>query len=71
VIPLTLARIAEVVGGRLHAADGQVLVTGSVEFDSRRVGPGDLFVAVPGVRVDGHDFAAAACWPPARWTCRR
>ena len=33
-------------------------VTGAVEFDSRKVGPGDLFVAVPGERVDGHDFAA-------------
>jgi UDP-N-acetylmuramyl-tripeptide synthetase len=28
--------------------------------DSRRAGPGDLFVAVRGLRSDGHDFAAAA-----------
>ncbi|HWE90317.1 MAG TPA: UDP-N-acetylmuramoyl-tripeptide--D-alanyl-D-alanine ligase [Pseudonocardiaceae bacterium] len=62
-IPLTLARIAELVGGRLDgtdAAHGAELVTGAVEFDSRRIGPGDLFVAVPGERVDGHDFAARA-----------
>ena len=29
-------------------------------YDSRRVGPGTLFFAVPGVHVDGHDFAASA-----------
>ncbi len=29
-------------------------------IDSREVRPGDLFVALPGERVDGHDFAAAA-----------
>lgn len=28
--------------------------------DSRRVGPGDLFVCIPGEHFDGHDFAAAA-----------
>jgi len=59
-IPLTLGEIAAVTGGRLHNATGDETVTGSVEFDSRQVGPGGLFVAVPGERVDGHDFAAAA-----------
>lgn len=29
-------------------------------YDSRRVGPGTLFFAVPGVHVDGHDFVASA-----------
>ncbi|MGH3880919.1 MAG: UDP-N-acetylmuramoyl-tripeptide--D-alanyl-D-alanine ligase [Actinophytocola sp.] len=59
-IPLTLAEIAEATGGRLHNADQTTLVTGSVEFDSRRVGPGGLFVALPGDRVDGHEFAERA-----------
>jgi len=59
-IPLTLAEIADVTGGRLHNADGAATVTGSVEFDSRHLGAGGLFVAVPGERVDGHDFAAVA-----------
>jgi len=31
-----------------------------VTDDSRRVGPGSLFVAVPGGHVDGHDFLEAA-----------
>jgi UDP-N-acetylmuramoyl-L-alanyl-D-glutamate--2,6-diaminopimelate ligase len=34
-------------------------VTG-VTHDSRTVGPGTLFVAVPGLHVDGHDFLARA-----------
>jgi UDP-N-acetylmuramoyl-tripeptide--D-alanyl-D-alanine ligase len=59
-IPLTLAEVAEAVGGRLHRASGSEVVTGTVEFDSRRIGPGGLFVAVPGERVDGHSFAAQA-----------
>lgn len=60
-IPMTIARIAEIVGGRLCDVDdpGKV-VSGSVEFDSRKVGSGGLFLALPGARVDGHDHAAAA-----------
>jgi len=32
----------------------------SVQDDSRRVGPNTLFVAIPGLRVDGHDFVVDA-----------
>ncbi len=60
-IPMTLERIAEVVGGTLHDADDpSAEVTGTVEFDSRKIGPGGLFLALPGARSDGHDHAAAA-----------
>lgn len=59
-IPLTLAEVAAATGGRLVAADPTATVTGSVEFDSRKVAPGGLFVAFPGERVDGHDYAATA-----------
>jgi UDP-N-acetylmuramoyl-L-alanyl-D-glutamate--2,6-diaminopimelate ligase len=38
---------------------GEVEVT-SVAFDSRRVRPGSLFCCVPGLRTDGHRFAAEA-----------
>jgi UDP-N-acetylmuramoyl-tripeptide--D-alanyl-D-alanine ligase len=57
--PLTLAEVAAVTGGRLHRTDGSGRVT-SVEFDSRAIGPGGLFLALPGERADGHDFAPAA-----------
>ncbi|MGH3823709.1 MAG: UDP-N-acetylmuramoyl-tripeptide--D-alanyl-D-alanine ligase [Pseudonocardiaceae bacterium] len=59
-IELTLAEVASAVGGVLHGCSGTEIITGGVEFDSRRVTPGGLFVAVPGERVDGHDFAVAA-----------
>jgi UDP-N-acetylmuramoyl-tripeptide--D-alanyl-D-alanine ligase len=59
-IALTLAEVAAAVDGRLVAADPAIRVTGPVEFDSRKVVPGTLFVAFPGERVDGHDFAARA-----------
>lgn len=31
-----------------------------IEFDSRKISPGDLFLALPGETHDGHDFAEAA-----------
>ena len=58
-IEMSLAEIATLTGGRLHRATGAERVT-AVEFDSRQVGPGGLFLALPGERADGHDFAAAA-----------
>ena len=59
-INLTLADIAAAVGGELTGGDGDIAVTGSVEFDSRAVSPGGLFVAFVGEKVDGHEFAPAA-----------
>jgi UDP-N-acetylmuramoyl-tripeptide--D-alanyl-D-alanine ligase len=60
VITLSLAEIAAATDGALGAADPKTRVTGSVEYDSRTVGPGGLFLALPGERVDGHDYAKAA-----------
>jgi UDP-N-acetylmuramoyl-tripeptide--D-alanyl-D-alanine ligase len=59
-IELTLGQVAAVTRGTLRRADPTVRVTGSVEFDSRRVTPGGLFVAFAGEHADGHDHAAAA-----------
>ncbi|MFI7605129.1 UDP-N-acetylmuramoyl-tripeptide--D-alanyl-D-alanine ligase [Micromonospora sp. NPDC049366] len=59
-IPLTLAEVATAVDGRLVGADPDARVTGTVEFDSRAVTAGGLFVAFPGEKVDGHDYAAGA-----------
>ncbi|MET9443881.1 UDP-N-acetylmuramoyl-tripeptide--D-alanyl-D-alanine ligase [Streptomyces sp. NPDC006610] len=57
-IALSLAEIAEVVGGQTHdIPDPTVRVTGPVVRDSREAGPGSLFAAFAGERVDGHDFA--------------
>lgn len=63
-IDLTVAQIADIVGGTLADITPQqaaaTRVTGSVEFDSRAIGPGGLFLALPGARVDGHDHAVSA-----------
>jgi UDP-N-acetylmuramoyl-tripeptide--D-alanyl-D-alanine ligase len=53
-------RVAQAAGGRLATpaprSDGPLRVV----IDSRGVGPGDLFVGLPGERVDGGRFAAQA-----------
>ncbi len=63
-ITLTVAQIAEIVGGELSGitrAEAEATeVTGTVEFDSRKVTAGGLFLALPGANTDGRDFAAAA-----------
>jgi UDP-N-acetylmuramoyl-tripeptide--D-alanyl-D-alanine ligase len=59
VIRLTAGEVADAVGGTLTGS-ASVEVTGRVTVDSRTVAPGDLFVALPGERVDGHEFLAAA-----------
>jgi UDP-N-acetylmuramoyl-tripeptide--D-alanyl-D-alanine ligase len=58
VIELTLAEVARAVGGEL--VGGDAVVTGAVTADSRALAPGDLFIALPGERVDGADFLPAA-----------
>ncbi|MEV2188509.1 UDP-N-acetylmuramoyl-tripeptide--D-alanyl-D-alanine ligase, partial [Streptomyces sp. NPDC047966] len=60
-IALSLAEIAEIVGGQTHdIPDPAIQVTGSVVIDSRAVEPGGLFAAFRGEHADGHDFAAGA-----------
>ena len=63
-IDLTVAQIADIVGGRIvditPAEAASRRITGTVEFDSRAVTPGGLFLALPGARSDGHDFAVGA-----------
>jgi UDP-N-acetylmuramoyl-tripeptide--D-alanyl-D-alanine ligase len=59
---LTVAEIARVTGGRLVLPPGDAgdALVSAVGVDSRRAGPGHLFVAIAGERVDGHDFVDAA-----------
>jgi UDP-N-acetylmuramoyl-L-alanyl-D-glutamate--2,6-diaminopimelate ligase len=53
-----VALAAEIEGARI-AGDSAVEVA-SLAYDSRKVGAGTLFFCVPGEKVDGHDFGAAA-----------
>jgi UDP-N-acetylmuramoyl-tripeptide--D-alanyl-D-alanine ligase len=72
---MTLDEIATITGGRLVNTESTrggkpqtdpieltepPVVTGTAEYDSRKVGPGGLFVAFEGEKVDGHDYAATA-----------
>lgn len=60
-IETTLGAVAATAAGTLGggAAAGDI-VPGPVEFDSRRVTAGCLFLALPGERVDGHDYVGTA-----------
>src|SRR5262249_54223624 len=61
-VRFTLASLAAASGARL---EGDAELTG-VAVDSRSVREGDLFVAIRGARVDGHDFAVQAAGRGAR-----
>jgi UDP-N-acetylmuramoyl-tripeptide--D-alanyl-D-alanine ligase len=61
VIPFSVEQIAGITGGVAdQVADPATVVSGPAIVDSRQAGPGALFAALPGERVDGHDFAAQA-----------
>ena len=47
--------IAQAVGGKLLCGDPDTLIT-NVQYDSRSVGEGSLFVPIKGERVDAHQF---------------
>ena len=58
----TLMEIAGIMGGRLHVPSPALRgsrITG-VCSDTRRIGEGNLFVAIKGERFDGHDFVPEA-----------
>ncbi len=55
---MTSAEIASVTGGHLAGSPATVVTGAGV--DSRRLRPGDLFVALPGQRQDGHIFVQSA-----------
>jgi len=59
VIEMTLAQVATAIGVPAPAGSVGVRVR-SVEFDTRRIATGALFVALRGERSDGHVFAVAA-----------
>lgn len=57
--PLSFAELAAMSGGRLIHGPSDRTAT-RVTTDSRQILPGDLFIALPGDRFDGHSFVAEA-----------
>jgi UDP-N-acetylmuramoyl-L-alanyl-D-glutamate--2,6-diaminopimelate ligase len=53
---MRLDELSAAVPGAEIDGDGSVEIS-SLAYDSRRAGPGTLFVCVPGATADGHDFA--------------
>lgn len=59
-IRMTIAEVAQAVSGELvDCPDPAAVVTGAAA-DSRRVAAGQVYVAIVGERVDGHDYADQA-----------
>ncbi|MET0365014.1 MAG: UDP-N-acetylmuramoyl-tripeptide--D-alanyl-D-alanine ligase [Sphingobium sp.] len=52
----TAEGVAAATGGKVAGA----FIANGVAFDSREVGPGDLFVALKGAEADGHDYVDRA-----------
>ncbi len=74
-IPISVADLVELTGARLlpdTAAVRAVIVDGPVVTDSHAAGPGSLYVARVGERLDGHEFVgpAAAAGAVAALTTR-
>lgn len=59
-IPVSLQQIADDVTGRLLGAGHEDATASSVTIDSRQATAGTLFVAIPGERVNGHDYVHLA-----------
>ncbi len=57
--PWTLDRVTAATSGQLLAGEPGTAIR-RVVTDSRRAGPGDLFVALSGPNFDGHDFLTEA-----------
>ena len=57
---LSIEEIAEYCAGVIVAPGRPDTKATGITWDSREVKPGDLFVALPGDRVDGHDFISYA-----------
>lgn len=61
-IPISIAKLADILGAEITGTQvfgGDKVVTG-VSTDSRTVGVGDCFFAIPGENFDGHDHIGMA-----------
>ncbi|MDO4845938.1 MAG: UDP-N-acetylmuramoyl-tripeptide--D-alanyl-D-alanine ligase [Oscillospiraceae bacterium] len=54
-----LKTLAGWIGAQLEPEDEEILITG-VQTDSRKVKQGDIFVALRGKKMDGHDYISQA-----------
>ena len=54
---MLLSILAQSVPGSRLTGDADIART---MHDSRQIQPGDLYIAIPGTKVDGHDFADKA-----------
>ena len=66
-ISLTIGEIAEAIGASVHNLDLTEIITEFPVIDSRSAGAGTFFIALPGERVDGNDYAQAAIAAGARF----
>lgn len=57
---LTLQEVARILNATLVQAHGAEKVNGAASIDTRTLGAGDLFFALPGGVCDGHDFLKEA-----------
>lgn len=63
---LTLARLVAAVEDVIAAGGDQEIAIQGLHYDSRKVQPGFLFVAIPGLRTDGHLYLQEAVQRGAR-----
>lgn len=54
--PISFGTLARLCGGELHQGSLGEVSVGALCTDSREAGPGVVFVALHGERVDGHDY---------------
>ena len=66
-ISLTIAEIAKAIGAEISGLDPSAIITEYPVIDSRDAHAGTFFVALPGEKMDGNDFAEAALAAGARF----
>ena len=59
-IPMTIEEIAKAISAEIKNLDSSLKVTGKIVIDSRKVSKGDLFFAINGTKVNGHNFCDVA-----------
>jgi len=66
-ISMTIAEIAKAIGAEISGLDPSAIITEYPVIDSRDAHAGTFFVALPGDKMDGNDFAEAALAAGARF----